>query len=103
MADFDINEFERNLMDEMREEPPEVRRAVDENIWSLFHDPEEFEDLVELSITVKWSEEDESFMALEHNRDASAFAQTPENALRELATVIELYQDSNASDEESDK
>lgn len=54
----------------------------------FFHD---FDDPPELSITVEWSEDDEAFMALEHNQDANAFADTPAQALREMATVIELY------------
>lgn len=89
-----LNSFERKILDGMSEEPPEVRRKVNDHIWDLFHDSEEvFEDPPQLSITVEWSDEDEAFMALEHNRDASAFAQTPAQALREMATVIELLQD----------
>lgn len=82
-----LRDFERRLMDEMSQEPPEISRRVNENIWDLFHDSDE----AELSVTVEWSEEDEAWMALEHNRDASAFANSPSNALRELATAIELY------------
>lgn len=77
-----LNSFERKLRD----------NTIDEHIWDLFGDDEVFEDPPQLSVTVEWSEEDEAFVALEHNRDASTFAQTPAQALREMATVIELYE-----------
>ena len=95
---IDINAFERKLRDQMQQEPPEVRRAVEENIWDLFHDSEDLKDPVRLSVTVKWSDQDDCFMALEHNRDASAFADSPADALRELATAIELYEEARSDD-----
>jgi len=95
---IDINAFERKLRNQMQQEPPEVRRAVEENIWDLFHDSKDLKDPVRLSVTVKWSDQDDCFMALEHNRDASAFADSPADALRELATAIELYEEARFDD-----
>lgn len=96
--DFDIREFERELRDQMQQEPPEVTKAINENFWDLFGDPEDVGNSVRLSVTVKWSDEDDCFVALEHNRNASAFADTPADAMRELATVIELYEEAQSDD-----
>jgi len=86
-----LNSFERKIRENTVDEPPELQRKINDHIWDLFGGNEVFDDPPELSVTVEWSEADEDFMALEHNRDASAFADTPAQALRELATVIELY------------
>lgn len=80
-------------MDQMQEEPPEIRRKVEENIWDLFGDEEVFEDPPQFSVTIKWSDADDCYMAFEHNRDVSAFADNPADAMRELATAIELHQE----------
>lgn len=85
-----MKHFSRKLRDNMQEEPPEIRRKVEENIWDLFHD-EGGEPDPKLSITVEL-DEDGDWMAYDHYHAASAFADTPADALRELATVIELYE-----------
>ena len=92
----ELAKFQRKLMEEMQEEPPEITRRVNENIWNLFDN--NYEDPIEATITVKWSDQDDCFMALEHNRDASAFADSPADALRELATAIELYEEAQSDD-----
>jgi hypothetical protein len=94
-----FNSFRRKIRESTLEEPPEIQRKIDEHIWDLFGDEEVFKDPPEFSATVKWSDEENCYMAIEHNRDISAFADTPANAMRELATAIELRQQvSNQND-----
>ena len=85
-----LRDFKQELLGEMREEPPEVRRKVEENIWDLFADEED--DELKLSVTVELDDEGD-WMARESYYTASAFGDSPADALREMATVIELYQD----------
>jgi predicted RNase H-like HicB family nuclease len=93
-----LNSFKRKIQENTAEEPPEVRRKIDEHIWDLFGDEEVFEDPPKLSVTIEWSDIDDCYMAVEHNRDISAFADSPADAMRELATAIELRQE--AADQE---
>lgn len=88
-----LNSFKRKIQENTAEEPPEVRRKIDEHIWDLFGDEEVFEDPPKLSVTIEWSDADDCYMAVEHNRDISAFADNPADAMRELATAIELHQE----------
>lgn len=93
-----LNSFKRKIQENTVEEPPEVRRKIDEHIWDLFGDKEVFEDPPKLSVTIEWSDADDCYMAFEHNRDISAFADNPADAMRELATAIELQRE--AADQE---
>lgn len=88
-----LNSFKRKIQENTVEEPPEVRRKIDEHIWDLFGDAEVFEDPPKFSATVEWSDADDCYMAMEHNRDVSAFGDTPAEAMRELATALELRQE----------
>lgn len=48
-------------------------------------------DEINLEIKVSYSEEDEEYRAIEKNFHASAFGDTPLEALEELQTALDLY------------